>query len=89
MPELIQYSAEELRNSAISDLEPRCSTPLSSIQSLSTDEVAYALLVESILSRDPTSHSGLTGMSIEDQRNTLIVTNNQRLGTSQLQNCRR
>jgi len=79
MPELIQYSAEELRNSAISDLEPRCSTPLSSIQSLSTDEVAYALLVESILSRDPTSHSGLTGMSIEDQRNTLIVTNNQRL----------
>ncbi|CAE7597288.1 PEP [Symbiodinium sp. CCMP2456] len=79
MPELIQYSEEELRNSAISDLESRCSTPVSSIQSLSTDEVAYALLVESILSRDPTGHSGLTAMSIEDQRNTLIVANNQRL----------
>ena len=79
MPELIQYSEDELRNSAISDLEPRCSTPVSSIQSLSTDEVAYALLVESILSRDPAGHAGLTAMSIEDQRNTLIVANNQRL----------
>ena len=79
LPQLIGRSEDDLRNLAISGLEQRCSTPVASLQALKTEELASALLVESVLARDPTGHQRLKDLSAEDQRNTLIVVNNKRL----------
>ncbi len=93
---LLDFDEDVLRNFTISQLEKRCATPRSMLQAMDIANLGAALLVESILDRDPAKHQGLPLKSVDDQRNTLIVLNNQKLGhgipklqsLSSLENCR-
>ena len=91
---LLECDDDSIRNTTISQLEKCCATPRSMLQAMDIANLGAALLVESILHRS--QHQELHLKSVDDQRNTLIVANNRKLGhaipklqsLSSLENCR-
>lgn len=80
---LMAMTASTQRNTLISHAATQTTTPIPALQALTTDAVAAAVLAQSVLLRGGVvGRQQLAGMSIGDQRNTLIVANSKRLGGS-------
>ncbi|MDX9748421.1 MAG: hypothetical protein RBT57_07955 [Paludibacter sp.] len=88
IPGLMADSYEMQRNKVISNLDTKCNTPLSALQSLSDNELADAALMHKFLAGGGfRTVEQLSDMSLDDFRNTLITLNaeNTEFTVSQLQ----
>lgn len=88
VPSIMANSYNDLRNTVISNLDVKCNNSISSLQSMSDYDLAWAALMHKfLLDGAYRTSSQLQNMSLDDYRNTIISLNstNSSFTLSQLQ----
>jgi len=81
LPDLMNMSADDQRNTLIVEVGRVCSDGVPALQKLATDDLAGGLIASFLLARaHVVAKADLPSLPLDNQRNTLIAANQQHLG---------